>query len=167
MSCPDHEALSAFADRELDASERAAIEPHLSGCAACREFVDEMVRLDAHGRSSFRSISITDRRSPVAALEAGRWPRWMALAAAAVIFATISASIWFFGHRPQRVSVAEVQESRTDGKFEGTSDAAFERWARPYRGLRIPLVPLEDVANHKPPEVTPIAPETNNRNDKI
>jgi anti-sigma factor ChrR (cupin superfamily) len=152
MSCPDHETLSAFADSELDASERANIERHLTSCASCREFVEEMSRLDASGRVALRSISVTERRRSVVILETAKRSRWLALAAAAVIVATVPLSIWFFSSKPKPA----VEPPRTVESFQGSTDEAFERWAEPYRRLRIPLVPLEELASDKRPEVVPI-----------
>lgn len=147
MPCPDHESLSAFADRGLDASEAAIIERHLAGCAACREVVEEMARLDACGRSAFRAIHVPARSSAIIVLETANRRRWLALAAAAVVFVTVSELIWFFAYRPQPARIPQRQSAAAaEAAF---SDEAFERWAEPYRRLKIPLVPLEEVAKHE------------------
>ena len=42
--------LSAYLDLELPAAERAALEAHLAGCAACRGTLDELQRVVAQAR---------------------------------------------------------------------------------------------------------------------
>ncbi|PYL01113.1 MAG: hypothetical protein DME19_02645 [Verrucomicrobia bacterium] len=186
MSCFDPESLTAFADGEIDASAVAAIERHLHDCASCRQFVDEMRRLDACGRSALRTIHVMPHGRSVVIPEAATRPRVLrpvALAAAALIFVIVSGAFWFvaFRHREPRPAAAPIQAAKSPGStdrlntaqdkqpasgddFRASSDETFERWAEPYRRLRIPLVPLEEVANHKPPEILPTLPATTKPN---
>jgi anti-sigma factor RsiW len=107
-------------------------------------------------------------------------------AGVAVVFVALIAVPWYVTHRPtnpgrasspiaetaKRVqsvgqasslpphpspSIAETVKRVQSGGAE-ESDAAFERWAAPYRGLQIPLVPLEEAANYTPPEIRPVQP---------
>jgi anti-sigma-K factor RskA len=39
---PNDDQLNAFADRTIDATDRAPIETHLASCAACRQMVDDL-----------------------------------------------------------------------------------------------------------------------------
>ncbi len=42
MNCPTLEAMSAYADGELGADERAAVDDHLASCAGCRTWLVEL-----------------------------------------------------------------------------------------------------------------------------
>jgi hypothetical protein len=53
---------------------------------------------------------------------------------------------------------AETAEPASARKFREPSDEAFERWVEPYRRLRIPLAPMEAVANYKPSQILPTLP---------
>jgi len=170
MSCPEHELLSAVADGELERSLRAEIERHLSTCAPCRRFVEEMRDLEACGRSSLRAISVKTRPEllEVSHLSTRRSVmRPIALAAAAVVLVTVSVAVWLIALRtqePRQVS-APIRAAGGD-EFATSSDASFERWAEPYRQLRIPLVPLEEVANYTPPTLLPMLPAPTTRNNE-
>ena len=170
MSCPEHQLLSAFGDGELEPSLRAEIERHLSTCASCRRFVDEMRDLDACGRSSLRAISVKARPVPLAVPQLPprrSLMRPIALAAAAVVLVAVSVAVWLIAYRnkgPRQVS-APIRATGSD-EFATSSDASFERWAEPYRQLRIPLLPLEEVANYTPPEILPTLPAPTTRDHK-
>src|SRR5882762_5009184 len=98
MSCPDHESLSAFADCEVDVAQVAAIERHLVVCASCREFVDEMRRLDDYGRASVQTITLPGYQSHVRITRRRiRLARPLTLAAAAAIL--VSLGTWMSTHR--------------------------------------------------------------------
>ncbi|MHC4713731.1 MAG: anti-sigma factor family protein [Planctomycetota bacterium] len=194
MSCPDRELLSAFADGELEEPKAAAIERHLAGCPACGEFVGEMRRLDSYGRSSLRAIPVKPSRAAVllpASARGRRLLRPLTLAAAAALVIALSIAAWFLASNAIK---ARKQESVEEGSMqivtptttramdlaelekmlqlmkgprdEVRSDDAFERWAAPYRLLRIPLVPMEEVANHKPDEIPPTLPVRTGLNGK-
>ena len=50
--CPDEETLSAYLDGQLPRDQAAAVEGHVSECAACAAALDEMRRLEDLVRST-------------------------------------------------------------------------------------------------------------------
>jgi len=50
-SDPFTDRLSDYADGELDAAERAAVEAHLAGCAPCRTALDELGAVAARAKA--------------------------------------------------------------------------------------------------------------------
>jgi hypothetical protein len=56
--------------------------------------------------------------------------------------------------RPSSPVGETVKPVQGDGAED--SDEAFARWAAPYRRLQIPLVPLEEAASYRPPEILPM-----------
>jgi len=185
MSCPELELLSAFADGALDATAATEVERHLSTCSSCREYVGEMRWLDALGRSSLGTIRVSAHRNPIL-LGAGPtrlgFLRPMALAAVAVGLILLSFAAWRVSDRFRglsRVSAPNQRASDTasadrspitetggpvDGAaFGGSSDEAFERWVEPYRRLRIPLVPMEDLAKFNTGRTVPAEPAPTKR----
>ncbi|MEO8426388.1 MAG: anti-sigma factor [Verrucomicrobiota bacterium] len=55
MACPDYEArIMDWLDGELSAVERKSLENHVGGCAACRDFAEELKSLDAVLTSTIR-----------------------------------------------------------------------------------------------------------------
>lgn len=178
MSCPEQEMLSAFADDELEPSARAEIERHLTGCTACREFVEQMRWIDAFGRSSLRAIRVrTPSESKVVAEIHPKPRRVRALAMAAAVLALLPMALWLlaYGIRNPRVASRTVQtrlqsttsfsnvtaatEAAESKQAKVFSDEVFERWAEPYRRLRLPLASMEEVANFTWPEIPPVRPE--------
>ena len=187
MNCPDHESLSAFVDGELDPPATAFIERHLEDCAACREFVAEMRWLDTHGRTSLQAVRTTGWKRAVIPMltQRSRMTHPLALAATAVVLASLSVTVWVVTNRPkeadllgrtsehaksfretEQVTATEARLPANGVERLAPSDEAFERWAEPYRRLRIPLIPLEDVANYKPAVVRPIMPEAGRSNPR-
>jgi anti-sigma factor RsiW len=175
MSCPKTETISAFAEGALDATAASELERHLSTCLSCREHVEEMRWLDGLGRSSLLAIRVSVDRSQICeAPNRKGLLRQMALAAAAVGLILASFAGWRVNDRFQnqrRVSAPQAAEANTpradrntntetnaptdSAAFGNSSDEAFERWIEPYRRLRIPLVPMEDLANSNPGKVIP------------
>lgn len=45
MNCPKHAEISAYMDDMLTPSERRQFAPHLAGCAACRQQLDDLLAL--------------------------------------------------------------------------------------------------------------------------
>ncbi len=78
MSCPDFEALSAFADGESPAAERASIDRHLSDCAACRRTVESI----AAERRALSGMAVppmpADLKSSLEAMIPESEPAWRA-----------------------------------------------------------------------------------------
>lgn len=188
MSCPELEMLSAFAADALDATAVTELERHLSTCSSCRQHVEEMRWLDTLGRSALGAIRVSVQRHPILLREAPSRMgllRPMALAAAAVGLILLSFAAWRIisdRFQDQRRALAPNQrapesaraeqnqiKAETGGPvdgavFSGSSDEAFERWVEPYRRLRIPLVPMEDLANFNPGRAIPVEPATTKRN---
>jgi anti-sigma factor RsiW len=180
MSCPELERLAAFADGALDATAGTEIERHLSACSSCRERVEEMSWLDVLGRSSVGAIQVSVERGPILLREAPNRKgllRPMALASAAVGLILLSFAAWRVSDRfqnqrrasaPQPAAADTARADRntntetdapTDGAaFSGSWDEAFERWVERYRRLRIPLVPMEDLANFNLGRTIPVEP---------
>jgi anti-sigma factor RsiW len=170
MTCPDHETLSAFADGEVAAPGAVEIELHLSTCAACRRFVDELRALNAWGRSSLQAIKAAPRRTSLVILAVPQ-PFWLRLlrpvplAAAAAVVAGLLLALWFAvqtgeraGTLPAPVRVAEKPPIARP-RVASLNDRAFARWAAPYRQLRIPLVSVEEAARYSPPQIRPALPD--------
>src|SRR5260221_6254212 len=149
MSCPEHELLSAYADGELESSMLAETERHLSGCAACREFVKEMGWLESYGRASLRTISVRAGPDPITIFNTAERPRRLspvALAAAAIVLVALSVLTWsetrrltHLGHVPPQVPAeiqrpvdgvdrAETAEIVKDYRIRASTDQAVERW---------------------------------------
>lgn len=59
--------LSDYIDDELDAIERAAVESHLTGCAACRQTLDELRRVVERARAVTDAAPGTDLWPGIAA----------------------------------------------------------------------------------------------------
>jgi hypothetical protein len=184
MSCPDPESLSAFVDGELDATTLTEIGQHISGCPSCRNVVADMRWLDGHGRSSLGSIRLKARPQSFMGSR-GTQRRHLLLrfvpAAAAIILVSVTAFVIVPRRRiPQPLPTPnQATTSRTTdgtdalwpvwptsddpfGSLRGrarcveAADVAFERWAEPYRQLRIPLIPTEQVVSYRPGEILPI-----------
>jgi hypothetical protein len=81
--CPEPEVLAAYFERSLSTEETARCELHLSGCVRCREELALMERAGEHTATGEESRSAAGRR-----LWIWDW-RWLAPAAAVLIFATI------------------------------------------------------------------------------
>ena len=105
MTCQDVDLqLDAYIDGTLAPGERAAVDAHLTQCAACREALEKMRRLLADSRALPREIlpardlwqDIAPRLAPRAGAPAGRrpWRRSPAgLAAAAVLLIAVGGAI--------------------------------------------------------------------------
>ena len=186
MTCPEKQLLSAFADGQLEDSDLITVERHLSACTSCRGFVEEMRQLNTFGRSSLEAIVVT-KHLDLGAITARkcRLLRSPVLATAAVLL-FLGMGAWYvfqeLSKPPEEPAFKEVvatppnsepkihteggKPARTD-PIRAFSNEAYERWAEPYRQLRIPLVPMEIVGSYKPPEILPIMPETTRRIIKI
>lgn len=172
MSCPESEILSDFADGALDAAAGSKVEHHLSTCSSCREHVEEMRWLDALGRSSLGAIRVAVQRNSTALFEAptrSGFLRPMALAAAAIGLILLSFAAWRISNgfrEPPRASEPNQQVSDSASEDQNQikaetgarMDETFERWVQPYRRLRIPLVPMEDLANFNTGRTVPAEP---------
>lgn len=179
MLCPNQESLAMLIDRELEVSETEAIRRHLAGCRSCREFVEELRRVDACGRAAVQaipapkyvpSISVSKTRPEPWALPNFRF-------ALAAVFIALAVGAWFGTERlsrspspPPPETVAE-SPSAAEGKSTDiptaehsntarTSEEAFARWVEPYQRLQIQLVPMETAANYRPPQILPAYPES-------
>ena len=80
-ACPDPEILAAYSERSLDPEEAARWNTHFSQCARCREQLVVLVR-------ARDSAGTTEKKRPQASGLVWDW-RWLAPAAAAIIFVII------------------------------------------------------------------------------
>ena len=174
MTCPNAENLTAFADGELGPDELAAVDQHLGGCPACAEFVSDMRRLGALGRTSLQQIRVASPPPlPRIKLRPYRHVRLAGAIAAAVVLATAGAA-WLMTsvRRPPVTHTAPSPRSPQVTAVATTtavtfSDEQFEQWAAPHRQRRIPLVPMEQVETYKPPPVLPFVPIEARSNERV
>lgn len=134
---------------ELSYAQQLAIEAKLKPGSGKKESL--LIRLMLRVQLSISSLAAGSRL----------WSRSVAIAAAAVIFVTLSVAALFVASR--------LREPRYVATAIGStisSDEAFDRWAEAYRRLRIPLVPMEEVPNYRPHEVLPIVPTPTKQNSK-
>ena len=97
MSCPDHQTISAFVDRELEAILAAEVERHVAKCAICRQLVEEMQWLDDRGRAALSAIRVEEAISPNIVWWRPlmrKWARPLSLAAAAAVVLALSIWTW-------------------------------------------------------------------------
>ena len=100
MSAHPRERLAAYLDGELSAQDRAQVEAHLGGCAACARRLGEMAAVDAGvrdlpvdaPRGYFESFPARVRARVGPRLRRAWWgpPVWYAAAAAAVMLAVLA-----------------------------------------------------------------------------
>ena len=106
-ACPRIEGISALIDNELDASERAALDGHVAGCAICAPVMTRMRRLHAgfaalpEPRADFDVAAEVDRRigalaprQPVRVARPSRRRWWQAAALAPGGALAIAAGLW-------------------------------------------------------------------------
>jgi anti-sigma factor RsiW len=174
MNCSDEQNLVAYADGELDAAERGAVERHLATCAACSAYVADMRGITSLGRASVARLGVpprapmrlenrvASRRFIISTLAA------TAAAAAVVLLATMI-SVRLLS-RPNDGVVVGVKPTTTVATTTTTSpanalpvsarpssnDELFERWAAGVRQSPVRLVPMEAVANYRPPVERPV-----------
>ena len=174
MRCPDHATLMMFADDELPADEREPVAQHTAECDACQGFVVEIRTLNASARASLRSIPVDPPRVLVVPRRRRLISSTAAVAAAAAMIAVcLSAVIWSVmtanDDRPVEVAAAPTTTANapaTSGAAQRPAgatvppllDEEFDRWAAPHRQRRVPLVPLEAVADFRHPDVPPVGP---------
>lgn len=176
MSCPDLQHLSEFADGELDSTQAADVERHVAECANCRQLLEEVHWLRDYGRAALRAIQVKEATTPNIVRWRPLWIQWarpvsLATATAAAVVLALSIWAWFVlhpsGHNQtptashQIASVDETTSGARDQSSEQAEDAAFERWAAPYRKMQIPLVPMEVAANYAPTPIFPTLPDRN------
>ena len=131
--CPDEETLSAYLDGQLPRDQAAAVEGHVSECAACAATLDEMRRLDDLVRSTTAPPVAEAEWDAVWGKVAARLEvfrpkplprlRWVLapLAAAALLAAAVG--LWRVTTRPTRpapqaiVEVIEPAEGYTSNFF--------------------------------------------------
>ncbi|HVC21667.1 MAG TPA: CHAT domain-containing protein [Vicinamibacterales bacterium] len=83
-ACPDEEALAAYIDGTLAATDRAAVEAHLTRCADCREIVAETAR--------FREAGVALKQP--AAAPRNRRAVWAVAASVLVAAAVLVLAVW-------------------------------------------------------------------------
>lgn len=181
MTCPSREHLSQWIDRSADDSKHAELKQHLSICSICRDEVNELVWLDRLGREAMRAIPVdTKRHTPAdCSTSKSRHPTYILAKVAAVLF-LFSFLLWELNREQEtsnhNVSLVESKPEPLDTAphvvvdkgtvIDGKSDAAFERWIMPYRQLRIPLIPIEDLASPIFSE-TPLIPGSISSDDEV
>jgi hypothetical protein len=119
MSHADDGTLHAYLDGELSALERAGLETHLAGCAACRARLEEERDLleRAQGllaRAAPPAASLPPRRRAGGAGIARPLPRWLPLAWAASVLLALGGGWLARGRSPSGAAVlAPTAESMT------------------------------------------------------
>jgi hypothetical protein len=119
MSHADDGTLHAYLDGELSALERAGLETHLAGCAACRARLEEERDLveRAQGllaRAAPPAASLPPRRRAGGAGIARPLPRWVPLAWAASVLLALGGGWLARGRSPSDAAVpAPTAESMT------------------------------------------------------
>jgi anti-sigma factor RsiW len=176
MTCPDRQTLSVFADDELDAAKALDVERHVAACANCRQFVHEMQWLEDRGRAALDAINVGNSFASNVVRPSPLWPKWARpLSPAAAAAALVACSIWMWFAASQagrdKAPSGSHQIARTtpaptsaNGQSEESMERAFDQWAAPYRGLRIPLVPIEVAASYDPSSIPPVIPTLEDRN---
>jgi anti-sigma factor RsiW len=171
MCCPDHQTISAFADRELEAAQAAEVKRHVGKCASCRQSVEEMQWLAYCGRGALGAIHVGETTTSNIVSTRPLWPKWarpLSLAAAAAVVLALSIWTWiasshFSRHQAPSASHQVASVTATHPGLHGYSkesgDTAFEQWAAPYRELRIPLVSIEVAESYNPDPILPILPD--------
>lgn len=119
MTCAELDArLDALLDGELTPPERAAVEAHLAGCAACAALHSDLVALRDRARRVPREVApspalweavVRATRSPVPAPRPS-WSPWTLAAAAALLVALSSAgTAWWLrrGGEPRAASIEQ------------------------------------------------------------
>jgi anti-sigma factor RsiW len=111
--------LDALVDGELPATERAELEGHLAGCAACRDEVEEMRRLRSEARALPESVEperdlwpgIVRHIAPAPARERRSWfEGWtQGLAWAAVLAVVLAGAYRLLAPRPEAPPPAAVR----------------------------------------------------------
>jgi hypothetical protein len=167
MSCPDHQTLIAFLDQEIAPAESTALERHLAHCLECDAFVKELQALQRTCESSLKNLPSATLQELDFLKPRRRFLGWqIPLKAAAALMACLCVLGLLLAHRLQRspgdfsqpsLSRTEVSPPEAADASPARGDAAFERWAAPYRRLRVPLVPLEQLARYQPPLIPPLS----------
>jgi anti-sigma factor RsiW len=122
--CQDH-LLTVYADNELSAGQRAAVDGHLAACAACREFDTQVQANTIHPFADLpnaavpasvwqgikRNLEQSGRPAPAAASWWQRFllPRAAVVAVPAVVFGI--ALFWVAPYRQGTVAPAPVMET--------------------------------------------------------
>lgn len=178
MTCPSKEQLSQWIDGSLYDSDNAELKQHLSTCSICRDEVNELVWLDRLGREAVREIQVDPHHHSLGDCSTLK-PRHPihTLAKVAAVLLLLSFLFWELNHKREttNMEVSQIEpkprpldkESHeaavTRMDIDGKSDDAFERWIKPYRQLRIPLIPLEDLAPLS--SVSPLTPSGTSSDD--
>lgn len=173
MNCFDEQDLVAYADGELDAQARAAVERHLAACAACSAYVADMRGLTSKARASFARLPAAERpvARPAMGLVRPAWPRVVVAtlaAAAAVLLAALLAARLMSEPKDRRVvqigpttttnTVASTTQSSVSPTPAASNDELFAQWAAAARRRQSPvrLVPMDEVASFRPPVDRPV-----------
>lgn len=173
MSCPDHQTIVAFVDGELETVQAAEMEQHLTACSNCRHFAEEVDWVENCGRAALRAIPVGE--AVEAKIDWGAAPRpkrvqTILLALAAMVAIALFLWTWLGAkslgpHEAQhQFAIGGAAMGGAGRRSQESEDAAFERWAAPYRRLQIPLVPVEEAASYDPAPISPIQPNEIERN---
>ena len=151
MSCPDHTTLTLFVDGETEPERSEEVRRHIAECGACREEVESVRNLERTVRFALASIPVGSIRSTIPETRSG-WRSGFRLAAvAALAFALVLSLILFSPIEMELPRNSDKDEARSplpEINPEAFSDETFESWAGPYKDLKIPLVPMDEVLNY-------------------
>ncbi len=141
MTCTEMDArIDALLDGELPDDERAEVEAHLAGCAACAALHADLIALRVRARATPREIPpppavweaverLTARDSRLATRESRRSPRspWY-LAAAAVLLVALSslATVLVVRDRDSRLATRDSAAAALDPRLAAL-EAAYQR----------------------------------------
>jgi hypothetical protein len=129
MTCTEFDRLlDAYLEKALDATRRAELEAHLSGCEACRILTAQMQELLASAATLPRRITpprnlwpdVASRLASRAATppsQSTAWRRWAPLAAAAVLLIAVTAVVTARLSRPEApvAATASPAQPRMEG----------------------------------------------------
>lgn len=142
------EALQAFLDGCLEGEQRRAVERHLASCARCRSELSVLRwTRDRVGDLARAPVppGLTERlRAALDAEDAGRarggLPRWLPLAAAALVVALVAVPLWWSGRTDPvakvRADLASVAAGDLPLEAVGLAPAQLERW---FAGRGVPF----------------------------
>lgn len=135
------DALQALLDGRLEGEERDAVERHLAACASCRaeltalrwtrERLADLSRAPAPPGLTSRLHAALDAED--AAAGRSRFPRWLPLAAAALVVALVAVPLWWAGRGPDAVGkvredLASVASGELPLEAKGLAPAELEEW---------------------------------------
>ncbi len=123
-ACPDPEILAAYSERTLDPEEAARWNTHFAQCARCREQLVVLVR-------ARDSAGTTEKKRPQASGLVWDW-RWLAPAAAAIIFVII-VQVFRPSHRAGEQALVASNQPAAPPASSATPESAAPESSRSVR----------------------------------